>query len=139
MEPVPSGFTVTSGRWPYRYGFSGIEALPYRFLANAAYCVRLPATVVNASGSYSSLERCVFHGDRLAPHVIHRPLALDVSTLWYFTSVSLPVVGFWSSVSTAIGDGRQPYMLARAWSRVVYSNCTTANTVLPVTPATFAP
>ncbi|MNT63218.1 hypothetical protein D3C72_2010140 [compost metagenome] len=50
----------------------------------------------------------MFHGDRLAPQVIHRPLALEVSTLWYLTSVSLPVVGFWSSVRTAIGDGRQP-------------------------------
>jgi len=26
-----------------------------------------------------------------------------------------------------------------AWSRVVYSNCTTANTVLPFTPCTRAP
>src|SRR5712664_2523990 len=91
-----------------------------------------------ASGSYSSLDRCVFHGERLAPQVIHRPLTPLVSTLEYFTRSSLPVVLFWSSVSTAIGDGSMPYIDAPAMLRVVYSNCTTANTVLPLTPATFA-
>src|SRR5690349_19928843 len=95
---------------------------------------------VRASGSYSSLDRWVFHGDRLAPQVIHRPFALEVSTLWYLTSDSLPVAGSWSSVRTAIGDGRRPYMsLTLAWSHVVYSNCTTPKTVLPFTPATLAP
>jgi hypothetical protein len=41
----------------------------------------LLAAIVVASGSYSSLDRCVFHGDRLAPQVIHKPCAFDVSTL----------------------------------------------------------
>ena len=94
---------------------------------------------VNAFGSYSSLDRWVPHGDRLAPQVIHRPLAGEVSTLWYFTSASLPVAGSWSSVSTAIGDGRRPYMpVVPSCAQVVYSNCTTANTVLPLTPVTLA-
>ncbi|MNQ88492.1 hypothetical protein D3C85_1037550 [compost metagenome] len=67
----------------------------------------VPAAVV-ASGSYSSLDRWVFHGDRLAPQVIHRPWALDMSTLWYLTRLSLPVVWSWSSVSTAMGEGSVP-------------------------------
>jgi hypothetical protein len=62
-------------------------------------------------------------------------LAGLVSTLWYFTSDSAPVVLSWSSVSTAIGDGSMPYMESPLTLRVVYSNCTTANTVLPLTPA----
>lgn len=106
------------------------------FLLNALNCASVAAFV--ASGSYSSLDRCVPHGDRLAPQVIHSPCAFDVSTLWYFTTFSAPVAGSWSSESTAIGDGNWPYCDALAWSRVVYSNCTTANTVLPFTPGTFA-
>ena len=92
-----------------------------------------------ASGSYSSLDRCVPQGDRLAPQVIHRPCTLDVSTLWYLTSDSLPVLWSWSSVSTAIGDGSLPYMsVLPSCAQVVYSNCTTANTGLPLTPSTLA-
>ena len=93
----------------------------------------------NASGSYSSLDKWVPQGDRLEPQVIHRPLTPEVSTLWYFTSVSLPVVVFWSSVSTAIGEGSLPYMpVTPSCAQVVYSNCTTAKTVLPFTPLTLA-
>ena len=63
----------------------------------------------------------------------------EVSTLWYFTRDSLPVVGSWSSVSTAMGDGSLPYMsVLPSWAQVVYSNCTTANTALPLTPSTLA-
>src|SRR5436190_14015501 len=95
--------------------------------------------MVKASGSYSSLDRCVPQGDRLAPQVIHRPMAGAVSTLWYFTSDSLPVAGSWSSVSTAMGEGSLPYMsVLPSCAQVVYSNCTTANTVLPLTPVTVA-
>ena len=92
-----------------------------------------------ASGSYSSLDRWVPQGDRLAPQVIHRPLAGAVSTLKYFTRVSAPVSGFWSSVSTAMGEDSRPYMLSPFKLREVYSNCTTANTVWPLTPGTLAP
>ena len=96
--------------------------------------------MAKASGSYSSLDKWVPQGDRLAPQVIHKPCALDRSTLWYLTSDSRPVFGSWSSVSTAIGDGSLPYMsVLPSCASVVYSNCTTANTVLPLTPATFAP
>ena len=59
-----------------------------------------------------------------------------MSTREYFISVSLPVLLSWSSVSTAIGDGSKPYIEAPAALVDVYSNCTTANTVLPFTPAT---
>ncbi len=94
---------------------------------------------MNASGSYSSLDRCVPQGERLAPQVIHRPCTLEVSTLWYFTSVSLPVAGSWSSESTAMGEGSLPYMsVLPSCAQVVYSNCTTANTGLPFTPSTLA-
>jgi len=94
---------------------------------------------VNASGSYSSLDRWVFQGDRLAPQVIHSPCALDMSTLWYFLSVRAPVAGSWSRVSTAIGDGRRPYMLVTpSWASDAYSNCTTQKTGW-ATPSTFAP
>src|SRR3569833_2459510 len=87
-----------------------------------------------ASGSYSSLERCVFHGERLAPQVIHSPLTPLVSTFAYFTRLSLPVSLSWSSVSTAIGDGSLLFLVVPASLRVAYSNCTTANTALPLTP-----
>src|SRR5437868_6751429 len=80
-------------------------AVPSRFLLNARNWALVLA--VKASGSYSSLDRWVFQGDRLAPQVIHSPLTADVSTLWYLTRVSLPVAGSWSSVSTPIGDGRR--------------------------------
>jgi len=63
-------------------------------------------------------------------------LAGLVSTREYFTSVSWPVLLSWSSVSTAICDGSSPYIEAPAALVEVYSNCTTANTVLPFTPAT---
>src|SRR3569832_275050 len=89
-----------------------------------------------ASDSYSSQERYVFHGERLAPQVIHSPLTPLVSTFAYFTRLSLPVSLSWSSVSTAIGDGSLPYMDATARLRVAYSNCTTAITALPLTPGT---
>ena len=95
---------------------------------------------MKALGSYSSLDRWVPQGDRLAPQVIHRPCTPEVSTLWYFTSESLPVLVSWSSVSTAIGEGSLPYMpVTPSCAQVAYSNCTTANTVLPLTPATLAP
>src|SRR6218665_1664462 len=95
--------------------------------------------MLKASGSYSSLDRCVPQGDRLAPQVIHRPCALEVSTLWYLTRLSLPVAGSWFSVSTAMGEGSLPYMgVLPSCDLVVYSNCTTANTWLPVTPSTLA-
>ena len=59
--------------------------------------------------------------------------------MWYFTRLNLPVAWSWSSVSTPIGDGRRPYMpVLPSWAKVVYSNCTTANTGLPFTPATLA-
>ena len=96
--------------------------------------------MLKASGSYSSLDRCVPQGERLAPQVIHRPLTDDVSTLWYLTSESLPVFSSWSSVSTATGEGSLPYMsVLPSCAQVVYSNCTTANTGLPLTPSTLAP
>ncbi len=91
-----------------------------------------------ASGSYSSLARWVFHGDRLAPQVIHRPWAGAVSTGLYLTSASLPVAGSCARVSTAMGDGSRPYMDSPFWLCEAYSNCTTANTVLPLTPGTRA-
>jgi len=69
--------------------------------------------------------------------VIHRPFTDEVSTLLYLTRLSLPVAGSCAKVSTAIGDGRRPYMSLPAWSIDWYSNCTTANTVLPLTPGTF--
>ena len=76
-------------------------------------------------------------GERLAPQVIHRPCTLEVSTLWYFTRLSLPVAWSWSSVSTAIGEGSLPYMsVLPSCAQVVYSNCTTANTALPLMPVT---
>ena len=59
--------------------------------------------------------------------------------MWYLTSLSLPVVGFWSSVRIAMGEGSRPYIrVLPSWAQVVYSNCTTANSWLPVTPATLA-
>ena len=94
---------------------------------------------VNALGSYSSLDKWVPQGERLAPQVIHKPCTLEVSMLWYFTKDSLPVLLSWSSVSTAMGEGNLPYMaVVPSFAQVVYSNCTTAKTVLPFTPATFA-
>jgi len=105
-----------------------LAASPYRLRLKLANWVLVPMTV--ASGSYSSLDRWVFHGERLAPQVIHRPLAGLVSTLWYFTSVSAPVVLSWSRVRMAIGDGSMPYTESPLTLRVVYSNCTTANTAL---------
>ncbi|MPN00612.1 hypothetical protein SDC9_147808 [bioreactor metagenome] len=96
-------------------------------------------SMLKASGSYSSLDRWVPQGDRLAPQVIHRPCTLEVSTLWYFTRLSLPVLWSWSSVSTAMGEGSLPYMsVLPSCAQVVYSNCTTANTGLPFTPSTLA-
>ena len=116
----------------------GLAASPYRFRLKSF--MKFLSRAANASGSYSSLDRWVPQGDRLAPQVIHRPLTPLVSTLWYLTRLSLPVSGFWSSVSTAIGDGSLPYMpVLPSWAKVVYSNCTTANTVLPLTPAILAP
>lgn len=95
---------------------------------------------VKASGSYSSLDRWVPHGERLAPQVIQRPCTPEVSTLWYLTSDSLPVAGSWSSDSTAMGEGNLPHMpVTPSRAQVVYSNCTTANTGLPLTPSTVAP
>src|SRR5262249_5275749 len=89
--------------------------------------------------SYSSLERWVFQGERLAPQVIQTPLTGAVSTGEYLTSVSLPVLGSWSRVSTAYCDGSLPYMSLPAASSVMYSNCTTAKPGLPLTPSTLAP
>src|SRR5215831_5453661 len=94
--------------------------------------------MVTASGSYSSLARCVFQGERLAPHVIHSPFTPLVSTLLYFTRRREPLRRSWSSVTTAIGEGSCAYIFVPLRSRVVYSNCTTANTVLPSTPGTLA-
>ena len=84
--------------------------MPNTFVLNCLSTASVwpPRPWSKASGSYSSLDRWVFHGDRLAPQVIHRPLTDEVSTLWYFTIDSLPVVWSWSSVSTAIGDGKVP-------------------------------
>ena len=113
-------------------------ASPYRLVLKS-FMLFLERSA-NASGSYSSDDRCVFHGDRLAPQVIHRPFTLEVSTLWYLTRARRPVSGSWSSVSTAMGDGSLPYMsVLPSCAQVVYSNWTTANTVLPFTPGTLAP
>jgi hypothetical protein len=97
---------------------------PFRFWLKLLNCV-LPAIVV-ASGSYSSLDRCVPQGDRLAPQVIHSPCTPLVSTLWYRTSESAPVRLSWSGDSTAIGDGSCPYIDSPLLFVDVYSNWTTA-------------
>src|SRR5512133_847090 len=96
----------------------------------------LPA-MLTASGSYSSLDRWVFQGDRLEAQVIHRPLTGLVSTLKCLTAFSAPVILSWSSVVMEIGDGNVPYMLTPALLRVLYSYCVTRNSVLPVMPATL--
>src|SRR3954470_17789815 len=90
------------------------------------------------SGSYSSLERWVPQGERLAPQVIQTPFTGAVSTGLYLTRLSLPVLGSWSRVTTAYCDGSLPYMSSPAAFSEQYSNCTTANSGLPFTPSTFA-
>jgi len=76
---------------------------PKRFWLKPANSSFFSSLVV--SGSYSSLERCVFQGEMLAPQVIQTPFTGAVSTGAYLTRLSLPVFGSWSRVSigSAIG------------------------------------
>src|SRR5665647_2869459 len=92
--------------------------------------------MLTASGSYSSLERWVFQGDRLEAQAIQMPLTGLVSTLKCLIAFSAPVVLSWSSVVMEMGEGNLPYMLTPALLRVLYSYCVTRNSVLPAMPGT---
>ena len=62
----------------------------------------------HASGSYSSLERWVFQGDKLPPQVIHRPRTEAVGTEYWYLTLKAPVWAFCSKVVMDMGQGKVP-------------------------------